>query len=251
MPAPLRLLHITDSHLFADADTTLRGVNTRATLAQVMDAATACDPSPDAILATGDLSEDGSEGSYRAFRELAGAPGVPVHCLPGNHDEPDAMRRVLDRAPLSVHPEVEAGDWVLVLLDSRVAGSPGGRLADAELRRLDDALARHHRRHALVCVHHQPVPMGSRWLDRHRIANADALFDRLASHRNVRALLWGHVHQALDTERDGLRLLSTPSTCDQFLPGSDRFATDDRPPAWRRLELHDSGRIDTSVHWLA
>ena len=39
-------------------------------------------------------------------------------------------------------------------------------------------------------------------------------------------------------------------TCAQFLPGSEDFALDTRPPGWRWLELHADGRIETQVHWL-
>jgi Icc protein len=47
-----------------------------------------------------------------------------------------------------------------------------------------------------------------------------------------------------------LRLLSTPSTCAQFRPGSDSFAIDERPPGYRWLDLRADGRLDTEVVWL-
>jgi Icc protein len=43
--------------------------------------------------------------------------------------------------------------------------------------------------------------------------------------------------------------VSTPSTCAQFLPKSEFFALDERPPAARWLELHADGRIETEVTW--
>jgi Icc protein len=45
-------------------------------------------------------------------------------------------------------------------------------------------------------------------------------------------------------------LFATPSTGAQFLPGSDRYAVDSRPPAYRTFELHDDGRIESLVHWI-
>ena len=44
--------------------------------------------------------------------------------------------------------------------------------------------------------------------------------------------------------------MSTPSTCAQFLPRSDFFALDERPPGLRWLELHADGRIETEVAWV-
>lgn len=77
-----------------------------------------------------------------------------------------------------------------------------------------------------------------------------ALLEQLRHHPEVRGLVSGHVHQASDQSLGGLRLLTTPSTCAQFLPGSEDFALDTRPPGWRWLELHADGRIETQVHWL-
>jgi Icc protein len=45
-------------------------------------------------------------------------------------------------------------------------------------------------------------------------------------------------------------MFATPSTGAQFLPGSDRFAMDSRPPAYRTFQLHADGRIETEVHWI-
>jgi Icc protein len=61
---------------------------------------------------------------------------------------------------------------------------------------------------------------------------------------------WGHVHQELDSERGTVRLFATPSTGAQFLPKSERFAVDSRPPAYRPFALHPDGRIETQVRWV-
>jgi len=122
--------------------------------------------------------------------------------------------------------------------------------APAELARLDATLAAHRDRHALICLHHHALPMGSRWLDAVALANPAELFEVLDRHANVRGLLWGHVHQAAEFERNGVRLLSSPATCAQFTPGSDGFAVDVRPPAYRWLDLHADGRIETGVQWV-
>ena len=48
-----------------------------------------------------------------------------------------------------------------------------------------------------------------------------------------------------------IRLMSTPSTCIQFLPGSEDFAVDSRAPGYRWLTLHENGRIESGVQRLA
>jgi Icc protein len=187
---------------------------------------------------------------YALFRRAFAGLGLPVHCLPGNHDIAGVMHRELACAPFTIGGHVDIGAWRIVLLDSTVEGSAGGKMSEEALAELDAALASARDRHALVCLHHHPVAMSSRWLDRVGLANPDDLFGVLDAHRNVRALLFGHVHQSFETLRGRVRLLATPSTCRQFLPRAEDFAVDERPPAYRTLELHADGTLQSEVVWV-
>jgi Icc protein len=243
------LVQLTDQHLFGDPSRALRGVPTlpalRATLAAAATDIAACD----AILATGDLVQDDPDG-YTHFRTEFSTLGKPVLCIPGNHDDLPAMHAALSAPPFQLGGIHDAGAWRVVMLDSTIPGETGGALSDATLRQLEDALHAAPRRHALVCLHHHPVPMKSRWLDTVGLANAGDFLEVLRRHPQVRAVLFGHVHQALDEVRDGLRMIATPSTCSQFKPKSDDFAVDDAPPAWRTLQLDADGGIDTRLRWV-
>ncbi|MEJ1960118.1 MAG: TraB/GumN family protein [Gammaproteobacteria bacterium] len=151
-------------------------------------------------------------------------------CIPGNHDEPAALYRELRGKPFVTEGHVDMGAWRIVLLDSCLPGSARGHLTKETLAALDSALSSADNLHTLVCLHHHPVAMSSRWLDQVGLDNAAEFFDVIDRHRNVRAIVWGHVHQAYDALRKGVRLIATPSTCAQFLPRSDDFAVDSRPP---------------------
>ncbi len=133
------------------------------------------------------------------------------------------------------------------MLDSCVPGQAHGRISAAELARLDAALASAGERHVLVSLHHHPVRMASRWLDSVGLQNADEFFAITDRYPQLRAIIWGHVHQSYDSRRKGVRLLAVPSTCAQFLPHSDQFAVDPSPPGYRRLTLRGDGTIDTEV----
>ncbi|HYL02121.1 MAG TPA: phosphodiesterase [Steroidobacteraceae bacterium] len=245
----VRLTHFTDPHLYADAAEQLRGVATLPALMTALAQARIHDWPPDAVLVTGDLVQD-DPGGYPHFRRLFAALGLPVLCVPGNHDEPEAMRRELAGEPFVLGGCVDLGRWRIVLLDSCIPGAAGGRLSEQTLRELEAALTGAGKRHCLVCLHHHPVPMASRWLDRVGLENAAEFFAILDRHAGVRGVVWGHVHQAYDGLRKGVRLLATPSTCAQFLPNSDDFALDPRPPAYRTLELRADGSLLTEVVWI-
>jgi Icc protein len=141
------------------------------------------------------------------------------------------------------------GGWQQVFLDSTVPGSEGGHLGDRELHELDRALGET-TLPALVWLHHQPIQIGSRWLDTMAVDNPEAFFAVVDRHPQVRGIVWGHVHQLYDQYRGGVRLLATPSTCIQFMPGSDDFAIDRIPPGYRWLTLYPDGSLDTGVERL-
>ncbi len=245
----VRLFHFTDTHLYGGEHELLRGVATLPALRAALAHARSRDWPPDALLVTGDLVQDDPAG-YPHFRRVFGALGAPVLCIPGNHDEPQAMRRELAGKPFVLDGFVDFGRWRIVLLDSCLPGSASGALSAQTLAGLQEGLATAGTRHCMVCLHHHPVPLSSRWLDRVGLTNAAEFLHIVDAHRNVRAIVWGHVHQSYDALRKGVRMLATPSTCAQFLPNADDFAVDRRPPAYRTFELRPDGSLLTEVVWI-
>ena len=250
-PRPLTVLQITDTHLSANPEARLRGVDTARTLSTVLDHAQA-DPRwpPDAILATGDIVHDDGRAAYERFRSMLGGFDVPVLCVPGNHDDPRVMEEVLDAAPFAVGGVVRLANWSFALLDTTIAGAEGGGLGAERLAALDADLSGETGRHVMICMHHHPIAMGSAWLDGGRVEDGTAFFKVVDAHPHVRCVVWGHVHQASDRLRGQLRLLSTPSTCMQFRPNSAVFELDERPPGMRWFILDPGGGIDTAVEWV-
>jgi len=228
----------------------MRGVVTFDTFRAVVEQAMTNGHPPDAIVATGDLVQDETHAGYKRFQQVLAPLNVPVFCMPGNHDSPDVMAGVLNSAPFQVNGSFQTHGWSLILLNTFARGDDAGRLSQPELDRLRDTLNEHRELHTLICLHHHPVPMGSRWLDGVALRNPHELLDIVDAAPQVRGLLWGHVHQASDRHRNGMRLMSTPSTCSQFRPNSDDFAVDARPPGFRWLNLRADGSIDSEVCWL-
>jgi Icc protein len=202
------------------------------------------------VLVTGDLIQDDSAEAYARFRELMLPLKLRVHCIPGNHDVRDLMKAVCCRPPFSYCAYEEIGDWLLVGIDSCVTDDAGGAVSDDELNRLSDIVARSSARHVLVALHHPPVPMGSEWLDTVGLRNGNEFLEHLIKLNRVRATIFGHVHQEYDDDYHGIRVLATPATCRQFKPETEKFAVDDRPPAYRRIVLGPGGDIETELVWV-
>ena len=226
----------------------MRGVITYDTFCAVVDHAMSNPARPDIIIATGDLVQDETKAGYEAFRAILEKCDVPVYCIPGNHDAPSIMADVLGTAPFHVGDELQRGNWSLIMLNSFSRGDDGGRLGQNELTRLQASLQKNRSLHTLICVHHHPIPMGSRWLDGVSLRDADNFFEIVNRYSQVKGILWGHVHQESHHIIDGVEWMSTPSSCVQFKPGSKDFALSSEAPGYRHLSLYADGRIETAVH---
>jgi len=236
--------------LFADLDGELRGTKMQASLARVLAHYQASDWNADRVVMTGDVIQDDTAEAYQRFRDLLLPLNLRVHCVPGNHDIRDLMRAACCRPPFSYCAYEEFRDWLIVGIDSCIRGHAGGEVSADELDRLSDIVSRSPAKHVMVCLHHPPVPVGSKWLDSVGLRNGDEVLDRLRSLNRVRLATFGHIHQEHDAEHDGIRIVGTPSTCRQFKPGSEKFAVDDNPPAYRKFVLNPDGSVDTEVIWV-
>mgnify|MGYP000104853465 CR=1 FL=1 len=244
----IRILQITDTHLFAGKDETLLGINTwasyQAVLAAILEEKRPCD----LIVATGDLAQDHSSEAYQHFAEGISRLDAPCVWLPGNHDFQPAMFSALQEAGISPSKQVLLGEhWQILLLDSQVFGVPHGELSEYQLEWLERKLSENRHRHTFLLLHHHPLPAGCSWLDQHSLRNAAALDRVLQNYPGVQHLLCGHIHQEMDVDWKGRRLMATPSTCVQFKPHCANFTLDTIAPGWRWITLNADGTLSTEV----
>ena len=244
---PLRVIQISDTHLYAEPGGQMWGVDVDQGLDAVLTRLKTRHWPADLLLATGDLVQDEGGPAYERFHNFLVPLNVPVYCLPGNHDTPAILDKVLATGLVRRERHLAVGAWQFILLDSTVPNSTGGHLAAQELAFLERALTTHPHHYAMVCLHHQPVASGSAWLDTMRVDNADALFNILDRHSQVRAVVYGHIHQAFAARHRGMDLLSAPSTCVQFKPDSATAQADDLGPGYRWFELYADGTLKTGV----
>ena len=244
---PVRVVQLSDTHLFESTEGKLLGLNTEDSLTKVLELIKQEQPEADIVLATGDLSQDGSEDSYSRFHShMSSTFNIPVYWLPGNHDLMGKMN--LHKAAEFMAPcVVYVGEWHIIMLDSTVEGQVPGYMEEGQLRFLRASLDASSGKHVMVCLHHQPVPVGSKWLDEQLVGNAEQFISVLDDYDNIRAVIWGHVHQDFVGERNGVKLMSVPSTCVQFMPKSHDFGVDVTNPGYRWIDLYGDGRVETGV----
>lgn len=261
MQSDFSFVHFTDTHIMAGG--TYRGLDTALTLRRVVEVIGALEPapafavvggdlvSPDLIDRTRVLASDEYEPSYRLLREIVGALPWPVHFILGNHDERGAFHRVMGTGA----PAAETHHWAFdheghrfIGLDSHVPGNAWGEVDAAQLAWLDADLRAHAGRPAMVFVHHHPWPLGLAWMDSMPLKNGDDLVAVLGRHPGVRWIVCGHVHMDQQIQRDGLTMLTTPSTCFQVSKLSQTRRILTGPPGFRLVEVRGPALSTRVVH---
>ena len=244
----LSILQITDLHILPCLNETFLGINTEDYFLAVLKLALAENSHFDLIIITGDLAQNPSQESYQRILKHIQATNRPCICLPGNHDDALLMQQIFNTSLVNCRKQVLLGNWQLIFLNSQIKGASGGRLSNEELCFLDDCLSKHPNHHTLIAVHHHCLETKSAWMDTMMIENNLELWAVIGKYPNVKIIINGHIHQLMDSEHQGVRVLGAPSTCFQFKPDSSFFSLDDiAAPGYRKIILSLDGRIQTFI----
>lgn len=224
-PRALRILHLSDTHLFGDDTRHYGVVDTAAALHRTLSRCERLD-AVDAVVVSGDLSDDGSEASYRTLRDAvepwAAQRGAATLYTMGNHDRRAGFEAVIGERVRSV----DVRGVRFLLLDSSVPGFGYGRLDDAQLSWLRERLAVPAPAGSVVVVHHPPVPARTPLLHALELQHPEQLLDACAG-GDVRAILCGHYHHSLVTRAGGIPVIVAPGVANT----SDVAADDGRERA--------------------
>ncbi|MGA9574035.1 MAG: phosphodiesterase [Lysobacterales bacterium] len=240
-----RIAQLTDCHLPADPKRTYRGVNPRDELESLLKRVVAFQP--DLLLLTGDLSEDGSGVSYRDLQAYLKPLGVPLLALPGNHDDAVLLNECFPGSPVESLSISGHGAWQLIRLNSCMPGRPEGHLDEMVLTELDGFLKNNQNQPQLIALHHQPIAVGSPWIDKYPLLDPQRLLRIIDRYPGVKAVVWGHVHQAYDTDRNGTAMLGGPSSAINAKPGMQKFTPDPKGSAFRWLKLGNDNTISSGI----
>ena len=244
-PDYITLVQITDTHIMENPEQTFDGLDTLHSLKLVLKNIQEHEEF-DAVLVTGDLVHDPVDNAYARLANQLKQVAAPVYCIAGNHDDPSIMARNLNSGNLSTSNLASFEHWQVCMLNTWKQGTHGGRLPREELDFLDQTLSESSK-HAMIVLHHPPVSIDSPWMDAMQLENPGDLFAIVDRHKQVRLIIWGHIHQEFAGTYNKVQLLATPSTCIQFTPRASQYSRDAKPPGYRRLMLHSTGKIETEI----
>lgn len=226
----MRLLHLSDTHLLAGGRLHRDQVDTAAALERVLAHAAAWsdDRAVDAIVATGDLSDDGSPESYRTLRRMlesaAAQWNCPVLATTGNHDDRAAFETVF--GPADGVSDVRGVR--IIRLSSTVPGRGYGALSAEQLDFLHSHLATPSPAGSVLALHHPPVPAHTALLAALELIDPQALWSRVAG-TDLRTVLAGHFHHPLITAVGPVTVAVAPAVANT----TDLTAPSDRERAVR------------------
>ena len=202
---------------------------------------------PDLLLASGDLSEDASPASYHSLRNFFAPLGIPVLAVPGNHDDPGLLAKTFPPSPVDGVEVSDHGGWQIIRLNSCLPGRHEGRFSGEALEALERVLGDGMGQPRLIALHHQPMEVGSPWIDKYSLLEPEKFLGIINQYPDVKATVWGHVHQVFDAERNGIAMLGSPSSVINSLPGAMKFTADPGGPGCRWLELAADGSFRTGI----
>ncbi|MEM7207410.1 MAG: metallophosphoesterase [Pseudomonadota bacterium] len=256
----LRVAHITDIHLTCDPGEKLYDIaDTGLALEQTVRALRDIEPAPAIVIATGDISEDGSAETYERFKTIISALSVPVFTLAGNHDCAKTMRARLNDANCHYTTATEFGGWRFIFVHSQVEGQSHGFVTDDEMLHLQTQLREDSHLPTIVALHHTPTAVcPSTGCQLH---NAADFIEQLKQFPQVKAVLAGHTHLAREFANGSLTEFTTPAVFAHVEHAQlgdpvdhedfwDSHNLDGSKQGFRTLDLYPGGQIDTQVHWV-
>lgn len=226
---------ITDIHLGFDPDNPAEFNRKR--LDQVIAHLARPGHAPDLLLATGDLVDRGDGDSYRRLRNALSLCAFPVWPCVGNHDVRATFAEYFPEIPLAdgfVQYEVPGtGDLRLLVIDTLEEGRHGGAFCATRAAWLSARLAEAPARPTVIVMHHPPIEVGIDWMDGGPDEAWARLFaETIAPHRQVRAVICGHLHRSISAAWNGLTVTICSSTAPQLaldLSPIDPDRPDNRP----------------------
>jgi Icc protein len=250
MAEPFILVQLSDPHVGADWGGRDPVERLRAAVDQVRE----LPDEVDAVLVSGDLTNDGGADEYAVVREELGRLGVPYYVLPGNHDSRALMRAAFDlegAAEAAIDYAVDLGELRLVVTDTIVPGEDQGRIDGGWLARLEATLAEAPEAPTLLAMHHPPLATGIPAWDEINLTLAEraALGEVVANHPQLLAIVGGHLHRTVAGALGGIPVLAVPSVYVQVAPefGAENTPQGNEEPPGFGVHVLRDGELSSQV----
>ena len=222
----IRILHISDIHL-TDQGAPIWGVNTMDNFHRLIKRIKMLS-NIDAIIISGDMSNDGTEWTYKYVDKVFQELNIPTYWSMGNHDNLGRLKASASYCQYVL--EFSMSDWGFIVLNSTIPDEDNpeknkarGYLGTDQLGYIKE-VARKYDNLAIV-MHHPPVETGG-WLDRRILEDRDSFKREIESLGNVKLVMYGHIHCFTNSVQNGISYISAPATSYAFNSSLEKFEID-------------------------
>ncbi len=204
----MKIIHMSDLHLTRDGSP-IWGEYTHKNFARAIKQIKRTQDI-DAIIVSGDISDDGSMESYEFADKLFSQTDIPTYWCLGNHDNLELQRMPNILKHCKLIDDFKICGWIIILLnsvapDEELLGKNRSRgiLSTQTLTWLDEKINSFDAP-TIVVLHHPALEIGG-WQDKKILKDRDTFRKMLESSKNVQIVLSGHVHEFSDTTLNGIR----------------------------------------------
>ena len=184
----LRLVHLSDTHISPYGQFIEEVFNEAARQINSLD------PSPKAIIHTGDLTDNGVLSDYEYAMEKAQLLDGELVIVPGNHDERNYGQSLFRDLIGELDREVDLGDVRLYVMNSPEPDRDEGRLGRRRQELLNNKLRKAPKDSMkIVCFHHHLVPVPHSGRETNVLEDAGEVLDNVLKYK-VDLVLMGHRH---------------------------------------------------------
>lgn len=241
----IRILQLTDFHVFAHRAERLKGIDTCSSLETVVQHVLDSGVAFDHVIVTGDHTHDELPESYLfAKRQLQ---RLTDHWwqVPGNHDDRRVLRSVFSNVSGAGDEQVrfhfDSESWACVGLDSHVPGSVSGRIEASQIDWLRTILLNFKAQRVALFLHHPPVDIQSEWMDQIGLEGRELLAEVVQTDTRIQLIVCGHVHHDFRSQLHQATVMASPSTGIQFDPIGATPTFTSQAPGYRLIELSADG----------
>ena len=176
---------------------------------------------------TGDVVNDLHPDSYVLAAETLARLRMPIYYVNGNHDARATLKKYLPMGPiewLGDNPDefsyaFELKGYRFLIIDARgpSAIDPQGQLSPTQMRLIKNEV-QVDGPPLVIFMHYPTLPMDSPWMDNNMLVTNGNEFHQalLPARHRLRAVFHGHIHQSMQTIRDGIVYVAVAGALSQL-----------------------------------
>lgn len=253
----MKFIHLTDTHLVTRGQS-LHGLDPYERLEACVRSIVQHHHDAEFLILTGDVADAGDPRAYAAAKDLLERLPIPVHLIPGNHDDRERLLSTFPHTPRDEYGfaqcafENDLGHFLLLDTLEPPQGS-GGAYCEKRCRWLTEHLAQAGGSPVFLFMHHPPFVIGVPTLDRIALAYPEAFTRIVVEAGNVRHLFFGHVHRPVSGSWRGIPFSTLYGTNHQTrldLVSTDVLAYTAEPPAYGVVLIEETQVVVHTCYYL-